>query len=71
MLKFKVVRWKNFLSTGDDFIEIPLDTDQITLITGRNGAGKCVRGSTEIDISFDDPQTEQMFLKSVKKCKKV
>lgn len=49
MLKFKVVRWKNFLSTGDDFIEVPLDTDQITLITGRNGSGK----STMIEaISF-------------------
>jgi len=34
------VRWKNFLSTGNTFIEIPLDKDSTTLIIGENGAGK-------------------------------
>ena len=34
------MRWKNFLSTGNTFIEIPLDKDSTTLIIGENGAGK-------------------------------
>ena len=40
MINFKCVRWKNFLSTGNTFIEIPLDKDSTTLIIGENGAGK-------------------------------
>jgi DNA repair exonuclease SbcCD ATPase subunit len=34
------VRWKNFLSTGNNFTEIQLDKDSTTLIIGENGAGK-------------------------------
>ena len=40
MITFKVVRFKNFLSTGDQFTEIPLNTAKSTLIVGHNGAGK-------------------------------
>lgn len=45
MLLFRTLRWKNFLSTGNDFTEIQLDRSPATLITGQNGAGK----STFID----------------------
>jgi DNA repair exonuclease SbcCD ATPase subunit len=34
------VRWKNFLSTGNNFTEIQLDRNPTTLIIGENGAGK-------------------------------
>ena len=34
------MRWKNFLSTGNQFIEIQLDRNPTTLIIGENGAGK-------------------------------
>jgi len=37
---FKYVRWKNFLSTGNNFTEIELDRNSTTLIIGENGAGK-------------------------------
>jgi len=37
---FKKVRWKNFLSTGNQFTEIQLDRSPTTLIIGENGAGK-------------------------------
>lgn len=48
-IDFKVVRWKNFLSTGDNFTEIQLNKDDSTLIVGQNGAGK----STLLDaLSF-------------------
>ena len=40
MIIFKTVRWKNFLSTGNVFSEIQLDTSPATLIVGANGAGK-------------------------------
>ncbi len=40
MILFKSVRWKNFLSTGNVFSEIRLDTSPATLIVGTNGAGK-------------------------------
>ena len=40
MIKFKRVRYKNFLSTGQQFIEIELDKSSTTLVVGENGAGK-------------------------------
>ena len=40
MITFKKVRWKNFLSTGNNFTEIALDKNRTTLISGENGAGK-------------------------------
>ena len=40
MIKFKYVRCKNFLSTGNQPIEIQLDKNPTTLIIGENGAGK-------------------------------
>lgn len=49
MINFKVVRWRNFLSTGNNFTEINLQSDKTTLIVGQNGSGK----STMLDaISF-------------------
>jgi len=40
MIKFKAIRWKNFLSTGAQFTEVRLDKSTTTLIIGENGAGK-------------------------------
>ena len=40
MIRFEKIRWKNFLSTGQQFTEIPLGEKQSTLIIGSNGAGK-------------------------------
>ena len=40
MINFKYVRWKNFLSTGNQFTEIDLNRNETTLIIGENGAGK-------------------------------
>ena len=49
MIKFKSVRYRNFLSTGDNWTSINLNKDRHTLIVGDNGAGK----STMLDaISF-------------------
>jgi len=49
MILFKVVRWRNLLSTGNTFTEVKLNEAASTLIVGENGAGK----STFIEaISF-------------------
>ena len=40
MIVFKKIRYKNFLSTGQQFIEIQLDRSAKTLVVGENGAGK-------------------------------
>ena len=40
MIVFKKVKYKNFLSTGQQFIEIQLDRSSKTLVVGENGAGK-------------------------------
>ena len=49
MIKFEKIRWKNFLSTGNNFTEIDLTQKPTTLVVGDNGAGK----STMLDaLSF-------------------
>ena len=40
MITFETIRWKNFLSTGDQWTEISLCESPSTLIVGSNGAGK-------------------------------
>ena len=40
MILFETIRWKNFLSTGDQWTEVNLSESPSTLIIGQNGAGK-------------------------------
>ena len=40
MITFENIRWKNFLSTGDQWTEIDFCESPSTLIVGSNGAGK-------------------------------
>ena len=40
MITFETIRWKNFLSTGDQWTEIDFAESPSTLIVGTNGAGK-------------------------------
>tara|TARA_Y100001972_G_scaffold66266_1_gene80815 strand:+ start:642 stop:2348 length:1707 start_codon:yes stop_codon:yes gene_type:complete len=55
LITFKKVRWKNFLSTGNYFLEVELDRNPTTLIVGENGSGK----STVLDalcfVLFNKP----------------
>ena len=40
MITFQKIRWKNFLSTGDQFSEIDFQKNATNLIVGTNGTGK-------------------------------
>lgn len=40
MIIFEKLRWKNFLSTGNVYSEVNLETARTNLIVGTNGAGK-------------------------------
>jgi DNA repair exonuclease SbcCD ATPase subunit len=40
VLIFRNIKWKNLLSTGNNFTEIKLDNQSNTLIVGENGSGK-------------------------------
>lgn len=62
MITFKSLKWKNFLSTGNLFTEINLNTHNTTLVVGENGAGK----STMLDaLSY------ALFSKPFRKINKV
>jgi DNA repair exonuclease SbcCD ATPase subunit len=40
MILFEKIRWKNFLSTGNQFTEVNFQKSSTTLIVGTNGTGK-------------------------------
>ena len=40
MIVFKKIKWKNFLSTGNQFLTIDLNKSASTLVIGENGSGK-------------------------------
>jgi DNA repair exonuclease SbcCD ATPase subunit len=46
MITFKTLKWKNFLSTGNNWSSIDLVKNKTTLVVGSNGAGK----STMLDV---------------------
>jgi DNA repair exonuclease SbcCD ATPase subunit len=49
MILFRSLKWKNFLSTGNNWTEVDFLTHKTTLVVGHNGAGK----STMLDaLSF-------------------
>lgn len=61
MITFHTIRYKNFLSTGNQWTEIELDTHKNTLIMGHNGSGKS---------TFLDALTFALFGKPFRKVNK-
>ena len=55
MIEFKKIRWKNFLSTGNNFTEIQLNSDNTNLIIGTNGAGKSTMLDALTFVLFNKP----------------
>ena len=61
MITFHYVKWKNFLSAGNQWTEISLNTHKNTLIMGHNGSGKS---------TFLDALTFALFGKPFRKVSK-
>jgi len=57
-MKIQKIRWKNFLSTGNYFIEFDITNSNTTLFSGKNGSGKS---------TFLDALTFSLFGKSFRR----
>ena len=55
MILFKRISYKNFLSTGNQPIEIALDMSQTTLVVGTNGTGKSTLLDALCFVLFNRP----------------
>ena len=55
MIKFKKIRWKNFLSTGDHWTEINFLEKNTNLIIGHNGSGKSTLLDALTFVLFNKP----------------
>jgi len=56
MIHFHKIRFKNILSYGDVFTEIVLDQSKSTILTGKNGSGKCLDHFTQISIKINNDE---------------
>ena len=65
MILFKRISYKNFLSTGNQPIEVALDMSQTTLVVGTNGSGKSTLLDALCFVLFNRPfriiKKEQMI----------
>lgn len=61
-IKLKSVKFKNLLSYGNSISEFYFE-EGMSLITAKNGSGKCVRGNTKCEIDFKDGETKEKFIK--------
>ena len=55
MIRFKKIKWKNFLSTGNTPIEVDLDKSNTTLVIGTNGSGKSTLLDAMTFVLFNRP----------------
>ena len=55
MIYFKTLKWRNFLSTGNQFIEVEMNKSAATLIIGKNGSGKSTLLDALCFVLFNRP----------------
>ena len=55
MILFKKIRYKNFLSSGNNFTQVNLNTHQSNIIVGTNGAGKSTILDALTFVLFNKP----------------
>ena len=55
MINFQKIRWKNFLSTGNQFTEVNFQQSHTNLVIGTNGAGKSTMLDALTFVLFNKP----------------
>ncbi len=67
-MKIKRVEFKNFASYGNrtQIIEFDKETSDLYLISGNNGAGKCLAKETEISVEIEDEELKKEFIEFIK-----
>jgi len=55
MIVFEKIRWRNFLSTGNQFTEMTLNESKSQLVIGSNGAGKSTMLDALCFVLFNKP----------------
>ena len=55
MITFQKIRWRNFLSTGNQFTEVELNQHRTNLVVGTNGAGKSTMLDALTFVLFNKP----------------
>ena len=55
MITFKKLRWRNFLSTGNQFSEVDFQKSRTNLVIGTNGAGKSTMLDALTFALFNNP----------------
>ena len=55
MICFKKIKWRNLLSTGNQWTEIDLNKKSNTVIIGTNGAGKSTMLDALTFVLFNKP----------------
>ena len=55
MITFQKIKWKNFLSTGNQFTEVDFEQSPTNLIIGTNGAGKSTILDALTFVLFNKP----------------
>ena len=66
MIDFEKIRFKNFMSYGNQFAEIDFKKASTTMVVSGNGGGKCLRGNTYIEIEYKTQHTIQQTTFTVK-----
>lgn len=68
----KSISLKNFKSFGNNKQTVTFNTTtgDLILLTGQNGAGKCLSPDTEIEIQVDDEEIRNILLEFLENRKK-
>lgn len=68
----KSISLKNFKSFGNNkqTVEFNTTTGNLILLSGQNGAGKCLSPDTKIEIIIEDEETMNLLLKFLENRKK-
>ncbi len=63
------LEFKNFASYGNTVQKLKFEKDHndLILLAGSNGSGKCLSGDTEVEIDIRDEKLYKNFIEFIKK----